>query len=86
MDKGASWIHGARPGHPIKQLADKFNLTTFATDELDPIYYSNRTEAGEKAWFAFSRVRFVPDITPLLKPGLRAILLIIALPRGNGII
>ncbi len=28
VDLGASWIHGARPGHPIKDLADKFGLDT----------------------------------------------------------
>ena len=32
VDKGASWIHDAHSGHPIKQLANKFNLQTFATD------------------------------------------------------
>ena len=61
MDKGASWIHGADPGHPIKELADKFNLTTFATHGvLESTFYTNRTEVGEKASTNFFQVSWAP--------------------------
>ena len=60
MDKGASWIHDASPEHPIKELADKFNLQTKATDDenRDAVYDSDGNELPSSVWLNIGQVTF----------------------------
>ena len=61
MDKGASWIHDASAGHPIKELADKFNLQTTATDEEngDAVYDSDGNELPSSVWVNIQQVNII---------------------------
>ena len=45
MNLGAAWIYGAGPENPIRQLADKLNLTLIIT----PVYYIVAVNLGA-AW------------------------------------
>ena len=63
MDKGASWIHDASAGHPIKELADKFNLQTKATDDenRNEVYDSDGNELPYSFWVNFQQVTLLRE-------------------------